>query len=361
LREEQDEAVKVGLYGEDLQRVLRNPKTVLAEYEGKDGQPVHMPLLVPADELKWYNMPLLRGTYGYGKDYLYFAHPFMPPDEDSKDAIADTLRKKLEEGDIIFTDQYSGSEVNPALAQLIDESDGAYTYENIGGGDVQRTGEVFVGPANFKDTQEVKESLSINEIYGQMIAKGELSANPDNGVSLVETITGPEAERIWEIYQEPFDELSKEHPMYAGFSKEELMDILADPAVAKVVNKVEGTISTLCFFVDDFDQCPWFNKEYYQERYPEYYDTKNILIFPGIVTDPKMRGNDYALAVIDLATQLYARRDSNVLVTFECTETSAVYIPTIVEMALGHSGKGKISGIEDPISVTEYKALRKRR
>jgi hypothetical protein len=357
-RDQHDEAVKVGLYGEDLERVLRNPRTVLAKYEAGDGEgPAYMPLLVPADELKWYNMPLLRTTYGYGKEYLYYAHPLIP-DETGQDTIEAALKTKLDEGDIIFTDQYA-SRSNQEVFDKLTANNQSYALENIGGGDVQRTGEVFVGPVAFEGVTEVKQAPSIQETYKTMIASGELHEEPENGVSLAETITGEEAERIWEVYKAPFDELSKEHPMYAGFSKEELTDILADPEVVKVVNRVDGTISTLCFFVNDFDHCPWFNKEYYEENYPEYYETGNVLIFPGIVTDQNMRGNDYGMKVIDLATQLYAKRGSNILVTFECTETSAVYIPTIVEMAIGHSGKGKITGADTPISVTEYKALRK--
>jgi hypothetical protein len=359
LRDSRDEAVKIGLYGEDLQRVLQNAHTVSVHYANPKGEAVQMPLLVPAAELKWYNMDLLRATYGYGKEYLYYAHPLIPNDEVSGEAIEKTLDRKLSEGAIIFTDQYLGDTDSNALNAIAENSQGKFSIESIGGGDVQRTGEVFVGPTTFTEAGEIKKAPSISEVYKQMIASGELATEIEDGVSLVDVIDGKEAERIWEIYQEPFDELSKEHPMYAGFSRDELMDILSDPEVAKMVNKVDGKISTLCFFVDNFDHCPWFNKTYYQERYPEYYDTDNVVIFPGIVTDPQMRGNDYAMQVIDLATQLYSRRGSDILVTFECTETSAIYIPTIVETAIGHSGKGKITGLEQPISVTEYKALRK--
>ena len=134
---------------------------------------------------------------------------------------------------------------------------------------------------DFKAAEGIKTAPPITDVYRGMVECGEIEGNSDNGVSLMEKIEGEEAERIWQIYKAPFDDLSKDHPMYAGFSKAELMDILADPTVAKMVNKVDGKISTLCFFVDDFDHCPWFNKEYYKQNYPEYYDTGNILIFPG--------------------------------------------------------------------------------
>jgi hypothetical protein len=360
-RDENDEAVKVGLYGEDLQDALNNSRSVLVEYTGKKGDTEYMPLLVPAAAVKWYNMDVLRARYGYGKEYYYYAHPPIPADDTSQKAIANAIKERLDKGAIIFTDQYAG-ESDKALEVVADTGTGTYSMESLGGGDVQRTAEVFTGPLNFKGAEGIKPGLPINEVnevYRHMVESGELSESTENGVALAGVIEGEEAERIWEIYKAPFDELSKEHPMYAGFNKEELMDILADPAVAKVVNRVDGAISTLCFFVDDFDHCPWFNKEYYRQNYPEYYDTNNIFMFPGIVTDENMRGNDYAMQVIDLAMKLYSKRGSNVLVTFECTETSAVYIPTIVEMAIGHSGEGKITGIDQAISVTEYKALRR--
>ena len=148
--------------------------------------------------------------------------------------------------------------------------------------------------------------------------------------------------------------LGEGHPLHTGFDKDGLLGILKDENVFKLVNRVDGKISTLCFFVQDFKHYPWFNTKYYEDKYPDYFKSSNILIFPGIVTDEEMRGNDYSQDVFLLAARMLAKRGSNVLATFECTEKSALYIPKILATALNYSGVAHIENVETPISSTDY-------
>jgi hypothetical protein len=354
---QEDEAVKVGLYGEDLEKAFKNPEAVLIGYEPKrKGEETYAPLLVPAKELEWYNTKLLTETYGEGAEVYYYAHPPIPSSEESQALVADAIRQKLDNGSIVFTDQYI-SQPDGILESIASKHPELYLLENLGNGEKHRTGEVFVAPITFNGVTEVKEGPPLREIYRQLVEDGELSVDENNGVALIDVIEGEDAEKIWEIYNNPFAKLTEGHPMYAGFTKEDLIGILADPEVAKIVNRVNGSITTLCFFVQDFDHCPWFNKQYYKDNYPEYYDTNNIAIFPGIVSDENAKGSAYSLPVIDLTTRLYAGRGTNGLITFECTETSAEYIPKLVTFAINHGSHGRIQPIGEPVSITEYKAL----
>lgn len=354
-RNEQDEAVKIGLYGEDLKAAFKNPKAHLAEYQQPNGIKSFMPLLVPAEDLEWYNMDLLERSYGEGKEFYYYAHPPLPEDEASQQAIQDALKVVLEQGAIIFTDDYEGRLVGP-LDEVANSSE-RYRLNDLGDDDKERNGQVFITEVEFKDVEGVRKGPSLQEVYKGCLERGELQVDPENGVSLAEVIEGDEAEKIWKIYKGPFDKLTLEHPMNAGFHKEELTEILADPNVAKIVNRVDGEITTLVFFQNDFSNSPWFNRDLYKEKYPEYYDTNNILIFPGIVTDESKRDQGYAANTINLALELFARRGTNILVTFECTEISATYIPYVVTSSINESALGHVEPIEKPVSKTVYRAL----
>lgn len=356
-RNQEDEAVKIGLYGEDLEKAFKNPETILIKYKPKrKGEETYAPLLVPAKELVWYNMKLLTETYGEGVEIYYYAHPPIPSSEESQELIASAIRKKLDNGSIVFTDQYI-SQPDGILESITSKHPNLYLLENLGNGERHRTGEVFVAPITFNGVTEVKEGPPLREVYRQLVEDGELLIDENDGVALVDVIDGEDAEKIWKIYNNPFAKLTEGHPMYAGFTKEDLLGILADPEIAKIVNRVNGSITTLCFFVQDFSHCPWFNRQYYKDNYPEYYDTNNIVIFPGIVSDESAKGSAYSLPVIDLTTRLYSKRGTKGLITFECSETSAEYIPKLVTFAINHGSYGRIQPIDKPISVTEYKVL----
>lgn len=356
-RNSEDEAVKIGLYGEDLKAAYNNPKSLIVEYKNSKNEYSHAPVLVPLEDLVWYNMDLLKKTYGHTQEFYYYAHPPIPESEESRASISKLIKDKVDEGIVIFTDEYT-SKNDGILSQISEDESEKYSLENVGGGDRIRNASVYDAPVTFNGVTEIKEAASLHEAYRSLVESGEIVENTENGVSLLESVTGEDAEKIWQIYRGPFDKLTQDHPMYAGYEKDVLLEILADTEVAKMVNRIDGKITTLCFFVQDFDSCPWFNKQYYEEKYPEYYKTGNIAMFPGIVTDESAGGNGYSLPVISLAAKLFAKRGSNILVTFECTETSADYIPTIVNLAINRSGSGSVDNITDPISVMEYKALR---
>lgn len=361
-RDQSDEATKIGLYGDDVERALSDDRSILVRYRETAGGDTHMPLLVPAAELEWYNMNLLQQTYGQQTEFLYFAHPPIPQEESSRTVILEAIKTKLDSGAVIITDEYRDKiEAGESLWQsfLNDRLGGGYVEENLGGGEMLRTAEVFAGPGKVIGSQGIVEAPSIHEIYHRAVDSGEIREDIENGVALATVIDGEEAERIWSIYENPFDELSEGHPVKAGFDKEGLLSILKDPEVIKIVNRVNGMISTLCIFVGDFGHCPWFNQNYFKQHYPEHFQTNNVFMFPGIVSDESMRGLRYSFDVVDMATKLFAKRGSDVLITFECTEISATYIPQIVTAAIGNSGVASISSLEAPISTTEYKAIRK--
>ena len=190
-----------------------------------------------------------------------------------------------------------------------------------------------------------------------MVESGELASGEHDGASVVDVISGDEAERLWGIYQNPFAELGEGHALEAGFSQEVFLQILEDPNIAKVVHRVDGEVTTLMIFVTDLDYYPWFNKQYFAAKYPGALETENVLVFPGIVSDETKRGMNYSFAVVQLAAQVTNRRGSDLSIAFECNEISAQYIPSIVQAAVEIDGSAKIEGLSTPVSQLLFEAL----
>lgn len=345
-----DKDLKIGLYGHDVEDAITDPRSVLIRYETNDNQSLYAPLLVPIDKLEWYNRKVLEQTYGVGAKLFYYAHP--PIDGDIEEvALTNLLREYIEAGYVIFSDRYNDE---PHSARPLIKLGSDYQLKKLGTSEVQSGVEVFTAEVRQLEAKGIFNVPALHEVYERMKSSGELVVDETDGVALAQTIAGEEAERIWEIYQLPFEKLGENHPTYAGFDKAGLTQLLADPEVVKVVKRVDGRISTLCIFVQNFGHCPWFNREHYKKEYPEYYSTNNILIFPGIVTDPSMKGQRYSFDVIDLANRLLAKRGSDFLITFECTETSATYIPNIVQGAVEASGYSEVHGLESPTTKIDY-------
>ncbi len=356
-RDKDDQAIRIGIFGEDLESAVKSRKTVFINTKDQDGNKTRSPLLVPAEDLEWYNTDLIGEKYGNDAKVLCYVHPPLG-DEKSAAKAESILRQKIEKGYVIITDKYADDTSSP-MAKIIQEAkEGAFSVEAFGG-DTESRVDVFAGPVSVNNTGEIFEAPSFYEVYRDAVENGELSDDPSNGVSVQEVIENEEAEAIWKIYENPFEELGRDDPTHAGFDREQLLDILKDPAVTKIINRVDGEITTLCIFLHDFEKAPWFNADYYKENYPEYYDTGNILMFPGIVSDENKRGNNYAMDVIDTATKLAAKRGSNTLVTFECTEISTTYIPEIVTAAINNSGAANITSLDQSISQIEYFAVKK--
>ncbi len=361
-RGDSDGAIKMGLYGDDLATALEEDDTSVIIAENKEGNLLAMPLFVPAEKLEWYNMDFLCQTYG-DAEILYYAHPPVDALPTARQLVIEEVKRKIDDGAIVFFDEYRdedspGDWLGEALSAGDDGSE--YTIDTMGGGEVQRKVDIFVGSVSvLGDEGTVRTAPSFVDVYNAGVESGLYETDVMDGVSIVDKIDGDEAERIWDIYENPFNELGEETPTLAGFDKHGLTEILNNPRIAKVINRVDGKISTLCFFLSDFSDAPWFNDEYYKKNYPEYYETENILMFPGIVSDENMRGNDYGQAVIDLVCSVAAKRGSDFLVTFECTEISTAYIPKIVQAAVTHNGLLGIKGLDQPVSIMEYKAIRR--
>lgn len=369
-RAEADGPVLLGIYGEDLRRTLKDLGSIIVKNHVTEA---YTPLLVPISDLEWYNLPYLKEAYGETTPLYCYVHPEPEENPISQMAITDAITGVLDEGAVILYDQYQDE---PALMdlgledrvpdadrrgiELISRGSRTYELESLGARKVIKKDNIFIGEIAFNDVEDVETATPILEVYEQAVLEGALEVDRHNGASMEAVMSDEDVEKVWDIYRKPFERLSKGHPMLAGFDEETLKATLLDPEVVKVVNRQDGEITTVAVFTTDFAHCPWFNEEHYKANYAEYYETGNVLMCPGIVSDQERRGHTFSWSLVDLMMKTLALRGSNILLTFECTEISTRYIPEkVVKRGIEESGVGSITGIDAPASTIDYKALRK--
>ncbi len=321
-----------------------------------------VPSLVPIGPIDWFNSSFINRTYGRPLDTFYFPpYNYSSLEEKTKRHIGEVLAERINAGGVVIVDAYKDKpQERLDKVRLILPEDTEIVVENLGGGEQERYLNQYVAEVVFDgQPKEFRRTESTFEAYNRMLANNELPDASINGVSCIDVVSEDEIESLWQLYDEPFAELAEEHPINAGYDEPSFKELLRDPSVVKIVNRVGGDITTLCMFLTDLDQCPWLDKEYYETNHPEAYSTDNIFVFLGIVTDKNRRGNDYASDVVDLLTAVTARRNSSVIVTFECNEISENVTPHLVKAAIENSGLAHVEGLDHPASQLSYYAIRK--
>lgn len=357
-RDQNDQAIRIGIFGDDVERALNDSDTVFLSITDNTGNTIEVPLLVPIDILEWYNKELMKRTYGDDVKAFAYGHPPIVSENAYKQSL-DIIKTELEGGSVVLTDIYSDDDSSPIVEIIKEAQAGSYSIDAFGGETESRV-DVFIAPTVIEGGESnIRQAPNLYEVYVEAVKNNEIDVDPNNGPSMVQAIEGDDAEHIWQIYEKPFEGLGENDPTYAGFDKDSLQQLLKDPEVIKVVNRVESEITTLLMFLQSFEKAPWFNSDYFKRNYPDYFNTRNIFMFPSIVTDESKRGLNYATDTLNLAIKMMARRGSNILVTFECTEVSATYIPQIVEQAVNNSGVLIISELDKPKSIINYFAIKK--
>ncbi len=350
-----DETIRLGLFGEDLENAIANPETISFPYQSEDGQELPMPLLVPAESLEWYDEDVLGRAYGRDKKFYSYIHPPLPTDSQQMEKLRTKVKEVIDSGAIIITDQYVSKPESLSVLQLGE----GYALDTLGVDGVQNQNNAFTGKVDFKNAAEIKPAQRLFDVYQESVNNGEITIDELNGLAMVDVFSDDEVDSIWEMYDKQFSRLGENDPSPAGFDKHSLKEFMQSPQVAKIVFRDNGDVVSLCFFNHDFETSPWFNKAYYEREYADYVATDNVVMFPGIVSDESRKGSSYSGLLVDFAMKLYNKRGSNAMLTFECTQISSRYIPRIVKRAINNGEHGAVSGLEAPVSTTIYRALRK--
>jgi hypothetical protein len=354
---------RLGLSEEDLLGAWPAEESVTVTYRMAGGGSVDLPLIVPADRLYWYNSEFFRERYGADRAVYYYTHaPLMHGRAAGHHSALHAIADVLQRGAVVITDSYvdergAAIEVDYWPHLLMAETGLRVEVSTLRGGEADGVLSQFIAPVVFEGTRGFASGVTFHEQYATASDEGLLADAIAQGVEVVPTIAGPTADRLWQIYEGPFDALSGGHALRAGFDQRSFMEALQDPEVVKVMRRVEGQIATLCIFVMDLRHCPWLNADYYEEHHRDAYQTGNILVFTAVVSDEGLRGASYAPGLIRVLTELAGMRGTDALVTFECNGVSSRYLPRIVQRAIGQARGASVSGLDEPVSRLAFNAV----
>ena len=332
---------RLGLNTADVEEVVKDERTLSVVEEG-----VTKPVLVPIDQLYWYNEKYLSEHFGTDKIY-YYAHPEIADKELEAKAYGYIKEVISNNGVVLYDTVTAGDTVYGDLDKELNDQGMAHHKAEVSKAGKKSWLAQYEGKFTVRKHPDAKfaNESSVFEVYEQSVKNGEIKYDPQTGPALLDVVEGDEAERLWKIYEGPFEKLTATHPVNGGYKKDEFMEMLSDPSTLKVVYRDNGTITTLAFFVNNLDHCDWLDKEYYQKTYPEAMETNNVYVFPGIVTDEMKRGSAYSIPMIGLLAKVQALRKTPAIIAFECTEVSSKYVPKIVKFAINSGGSAKIEGI----------------
>jgi hypothetical protein len=349
-------AQRLGLASEDMKSALQDEDTYKLVCRGAEGEELVFPFLTPTRRLYWFNNTHLKATLGADEVY-YYTHPPVGLDHTE---VKETISKILANNGAILYDTVTANEASRGnMAAMLGDDSADYQVRQLGTDKQVNYLSQYAGLVDVDGKPElIRRDGNIYSFYKQAVAEGVIEEDAQNGTALVDVIEGADAEKLWSIYQAPFEKLAEEHPMGAGFDKDGFLALLKDPDVTKVLNRDNGEPTTLATFIADFKHAPWLNAGYFKTQYKEAYDTDNLLIFTGIVADQSRKTPFRSLALIKLLMQVASYRESAMVVSFECSEISAKYTPKLVQFAIGRSGYGKVESME-PVSRLEYFALTK--
>jgi hypothetical protein len=360
-QDKNQKGLRIGVYHDELHAALSDKDTLSLKTKDEVGKKIRIPVLTPIEQLEWFNQELVEKRFGTERNVYVYTHP--PYDiEGVDDKISKLLEEVVNRGDIVLTEVYSDDTESP-VSKFIESArqDIGTDVEAFGTEELPSRVDFFEGIADVTNGEgTVHNDMTFYDALELCKDEGLVTIDPLNGPDIIDIIEGEEAERIWNLYEGPFYELGVNDPTLAGFDHDTLIEILRDPNIVKFVNRVDGKISTMMMYLNDFSKAPWFNEQHYRTKYPEYFDTGNIIMFTGIVSDENMRGNNYGVGLLELMADVVSRRGTDVMVIMECTEISTMYIPNLGKAALEANGSIFMSGMESPVAQIEYFAVSKK-
>lgn len=337
----------IGLSYEEFENAYSSDTTAMMTLDGKK-----VPLFVRTDELYWYNTPFLLDEYDGRVTYFYSQVP-------ASNEVNKHAKELLQRNGVIIS---SVLDNDSSSASLFDNLKRDIGSDLVSLGDVkgaflnQYIGKVHINPDGMNE--KVVNVRSYYDTYISAIENGDIVKNEDDGTFIVETVESQtEIDRLWLIYSRPFEDISAQSPISAGYDEDGFRKAMQDPSVIKAINIKDGLITTLAIFETTLDDATWLNKTYFEENFGDELETGNLLLFTGIVSDENMRGNSYSADVIQLLLKIAKLRGQDQIITFECNEVSAEYLPLIVDSVINESGIARVTGLEKAVSKVVFRSL----
>lgn len=288
-----------GIDPDNFKKALHDRSSIREKIYGK----VSLPILVPLKYATWINGDFFAKK-GYNPDeLLYSSAPQNSYEDKDKGFILDIFQKARQKGfkGIVF-DYFEDNEV---FESILDKE----SIDNL---------ETAHGPAQIFQ-YHMKLRANENKL-------ADFKPNPN-----VRTIEPEDLDKhfdqIWSIYSSQFQELVDDHPVRGQLTPKELREVLSsDDCLLKAYFDDKGNILSFGYLVTDLKLCPWLNERYFEE----VSDGNPTGYFSGIASAKNSRVVTSFYLVNSFAYEM-AKKWPKGNLAFECSNTSARYIPKIVK------------------------------
>ena len=151
-----------------------------------------------------------------------------------------------------------------------------------------------------------------------------------------------EKELWWEMYDDEFSVSNKMSPCRQSFYKDEFMEVVDSPDMAKMAYIKDNIIATVCLLSSNLSHFPWLSKDYFEAHYNDDFQNNNILYFISLLTKNEFRRQNFASETINFMTELLKLDESEPIILFDCTKNNAMFLPDMIEAVVHDTGQAKI-------------------
>ena len=329
-----------GVTAEEAESALRDPATHAIELEVSN-EIIRFPLFMPYRYNGWLSPDFFDERFD--SPVYYVSHiQEMLEDESVSGSIRSAFEELYRQRAVLITEHLEGND-DPAakIMNMLNENGIPFKYDSLTDNESYPASEWHYGGEITPLDESPISAIGMVQAYDRGVQEGKYEdvEESGSGTRVVDTVEGHDLDRLWDLYRGPFSYLGSIHPIRSSFTYEEFTSAMTDPNVTKVIHQEDGEIVTFCFLQSDLDYCPWINKDFYKNLYPQKYEDGDILYFPGIVTDENKRGHAYAENVINMLVDAAHDSGTQPMVIFECNDLSREYIPKIVERYINDSNK----------------------
>lgn len=303
-----------GLGPDEFPRVVDDPETVCTTVITAEGERFAMPQLTSVNANFWLNTDFFEQVFRdemQSGDVRYFRDLGQVAAGSQVHAAVSALVES--QGVLAFDYPTDDPEYPDRVARLVQES-GAI----VAGEEQLGTQTYYAGKCHLKRPEVAGErDPSIMVTFDRMLADGVLEPYTDNGASYHKLISKEEAEKLYETYEAAYKGINN-HPCRQSVDADEFYHMLTeDSSIIKLVNRVDGEITTICLVTDNLEGCDWLDPRAYKEKFPVEHAENELIYFPAIYTDPEKRGHTYARQIIELLARMSEYGGHEVQVLFD--------------------------------------------
>jgi hypothetical protein len=325
---------KEGIVGEEeFIAAQQDPRTIYLEFLGR-----HVPLFAPLEYVSGYNVEGCRDLTQSEGVYI-LTLPFEMIEMFNIDVTTYLDKFDTQLALILQTPAEETDKVKSYFAQCENVTVNDFIDPRCPEGSQTASMAFYAMPCEAQDDDKIvpMNQSSLKEAYSWLA--GLPGINEHTTLIEADDLRRDEAlfKKLWDLHDEKFDVLGKYHPVSMQENEAFFRSVLEDEGTHSVVRfeAVGDEIVPVCHgcFLEDINRVYWLGNQFIKQIHDDLsLENRRPHFFYGITgktsSDQTLR---YASDVMRLNSRLERRRGGKVLLMFESTNLSSLYIPDLIQ------------------------------